>query len=132
MTRAGLSRWVEAYEAAWRTGDGVDRLFAPEATYRSAPYLEPYAGIAAIQEFWRRETDAGERFTMRWEIVAVEGDTGVVRLEVEYIAPRQRDYRDVWIVTLDAEGRCTAFEEWPFWPPGSEGGYAPGPGERAS
>jgi hypothetical protein len=26
-------------------------------------------------------------------------------------------YRDLWIVTLDAEGRgCVAFEEWPFFP----------------
>ena len=127
MTREELSRWVDAYEAAWRCGEGVDRLFAPDATYRSAPYLEPYRGIAAIEEFWKRETDAGEQFTVEREIVAVEGDTGVVRLEVEYTAPQERRYRDLWIVTLDEEGRCTAFEEWPFWPPGSEGGYAPGP-----
>lgn len=128
MTRDELSRWVDAYEAAWRSGDGVDRLFTPDASYRSAPYLDPYTGIAAIEEFWKRETDDGEKFTVDREIVAVEGQTGVVRLEVEYTAPRERHYRDIWIVTLDADGRCTAFEEWPFWPPGSEGTYAPGPG----
>jgi hypothetical protein len=128
VTREELSRWVDAYETAWRDGEGVDRLFSPEATYRSAPYLEPYRGLAAIEEFWKRETDEGEVFTVDHEIVAVEGDTGVVRLEVSYTAPRQRHYRDIWIVSLDAGGRCTAFEEWPFWPPGSEGGYAPGPG----
>jgi hypothetical protein len=128
VTRDELSLWIDAYLAAWRSGEGVDRLFTPDARYRSSPYMEPYTGIAAIEEFWKRETDEGEEFTVDAEIVAVEGDTGVVRLEVEYTAPKQRHYRDVWIVTLGAAGRCTAFEEWPFWPPGSEGGYAPGPG----
>ena len=127
MTRDDLARWVDAYEAAWRSGEGVEDLFTADATYRSAPFLDPYAGIDAILEFWRRETDAGERFTVAREIVAVEGDTGVVRLEVEYTSPRERRYRDLWVVTLDASGRCTAFEEWPFWPPGSAGTYAPGP-----
>jgi len=127
VTRKELSRWIDAYEAAWRSGEGVDRLFTPDARYWSSPYTEPYTGTAAIEKFWERETDAGEEFTVGAEIVAVEGDTGVVRLEVEYTAPKQRHYRDIWIVTLAADGRCTAFEEWPFWPPGSEGGYAPGP-----
>ena len=127
MTYDDLNRWVDAYEAAWRSGEGVDRLFTRDATYRSWPYGEPYTGIDAIKEFWKKETDEGEDFTMAREIVAVDGDTGVVHLEVEYTAPKQRDYRDLWIVKLDEAGRCYAFEEWPFWPPGSEGGYAPGP-----
>jgi hypothetical protein len=127
VIRDELSRWIDSYLAAWRSGSGVERLFVAEASYRSSPYMEPYVGIAAIQEFWKRETDEGEEFTVDREIVAVEGGTGVVRLEVSYTAPKRRHYRDIWIVTLDGEGRCTAFEEWPFWPPGSEGGYAPGP-----
>jgi hypothetical protein len=51
MTRDDLNRWVDAYEAAWRSGDGVDELFTADARYRSAPFLEPYAGIDAIEEF---------------------------------------------------------------------------------
>jgi ketosteroid isomerase-like protein len=121
VTRDELTGWIGAYEAAWRSGEGVHRLFTPDARYRSSPYMDPYAGIAAIEEFWKRETDEGEEFTVDSEIVAIEGDTGVVRLEVDYTAPEQRHYRDIWIVTLGAEGLCTAFEEWPFWPPGSDG-----------
>ena len=64
------------------------------------------------------------RFEMESEILAVEGDTGVARIEVRYGEPKPQIYRDLWVVTLDAEGRCTAFEEWPFWPPGSGGSYA--------
>ena len=130
MTRADLSRWTDAYEAAWRTPgtDALDALFAPAATYQSAPFQRPYAGRDAIKEFWERNREsADEKFEMRPQIVAIEGDTGVVRVEVDYAEPIDRTYRDLWIVTVDAEGRCTAFEEWPFWPPGSKGTYAPGP-----
>jgi hypothetical protein len=27
-----------------------------------------------------------------------------------------RVYRDLWVVTLDRDGLCIAFEEWPFFP----------------
>ena len=60
--------------------------------------------------------------------MAVEGDTGVVRLEVRYGDPVHRVYRDLWIVRLDERGRCVTFEEWPFWPRGGDGDFAPGPG----
>jgi len=46
----------------------------------------------------------------------VDGDVGVVRVEVWYGDPVTRHYRDLWIVHLDEHGLCTAFEEWPFWP----------------
>jgi signal transduction histidine kinase len=35
---------------------------------------------------------------------------------VGYGEPLRQEYRDLWIVTLDDDGRCTAFEEWPFAP----------------
>ena len=65
-------------------------------------------------------------FEMTSEILAVEGDTGVARIEVRYHAPKNKEYRDLWIVRLDREGLCVHFEEWPFWPPGTAG--APGAG----
>ena len=130
MTRAEISRWVDAYEAAWRTAgtDALDELFAADATYRTAPFERPYTGIVAIRGFWDAEREGpDEVFAMSHEVVAVDGSTGVVRVQVEYEDPVDRVYRDLWIVTLDADGRCTAFEEWPFWPRGGKGTYAPGP-----
>jgi hypothetical protein len=52
---------------------------------------------------------------MEAELVAVEGNTAVVRLEVRYGAPRPRQYRDLWVVRFAGDGRCRAFEEWPYW-----------------
>ena len=72
-------------------------------------------GLAAIAELWERER-AGhdEEFEMRHEVVAAEGGTAVVRVEVEY--GTGAEYRDLWIVRFAADGRCSHFEEWPFWP----------------
>ena len=67
-----------------------------------------------------------EEFEMTSEVVAVEGDTGVARIEVRYGAPKDKDYRDLWIVSLDDDGRCFHFEEWPFWPADQRGAPAAG------
>jgi SnoaL-like domain len=128
VDRAALGRWIEAYERAWRTPgtEVLAELFAPEATYSMAPFEEPYRGLDAIAELWEAErVGPDEVFTMESEIVAVEGDTGVVRVEVRYGEPAQRLYRDLWIVRLADNGRCLAFEEWPFWP--GRGSHAPQP-----
>ena len=127
MDRAALERWIEGYERAWRTPGtaGLARLFASDATYLNAPFQEPTRGLEAISRMWEAERQGpDEPFEMESDPIAVEGDTGVARVEVRYGPPRAQLYRDIWIVTLDGEGRCTSFEEWPFWPPGSGGSYA--------
>jgi hypothetical protein len=119
LRHADIAGWVAAYERAWRTaGTGqLAELFTPGATYRMAPFEEVHRGLAAIAELWEAErAGPDEEFTLESEIVAVEGDTGVVRCEVVYGEPDRRVFRDLWIVRLDENGRCSHFEEWPFWP----------------
>jgi len=53
---------------------------------------------------------------MTHEIVAVDGDSAVVRVEVHYGEPVSQEYRDLWVLRFDDAGRCVWFEEWPFWP----------------
>ncbi len=118
-SRADIEAWIAAYERAWRTPgtEPLRELFVAEATYRMSPYEEPAAGLAEIAKLWERERrGADEPFAMRHEIVAAEGDTAVVRVEVEYGEPRPAEYRDLWIVRFGEDGRCREFEEWPFWP----------------
>ena len=119
MERARLSTWIDAYERAWRTPgtDWLAYLFTADATYSMGPFEETQHGLDAISELWEREREsAAEVFRMDSEIVATEGDTGVVRVEVWYGDPVKLHYRDLWIVRLDEHGLCTAFEEWPFSP----------------
>jgi hypothetical protein len=118
-TRIELAGWIEAYEAAWRTaGTGpLAELFTCEATYRPEPFADALVGLEAIATFWEAERDGPhEVFAMTSEIVAVDGDVGVARVEVAYGNPATTTYRDLWIVALDIDRRCTAFEEWPFFP----------------
>src|SRR4051794_2942083 len=129
MDRATLAGWVDAYERAWRAPgvEAVDGLFAESATYRTAPFERPHEGIGAIRALWASGREPGEAFEMASEVVAVEGEVGVVRVRVRYTAPRDQEFLDLWIVELGPDGRCVRFEEWPFWPPGTPGGYDPGP-----
>lgn len=118
MDRTDLAQWMQRYERAWRAAgtDALERLFTARATYRPAPFAAPVTGLAAIAAFWEDERDGpDEPFTMRWEPVAVEGNVGVARVEVAYGGPQACVYRDLWIVTLAPDGRCAAFEEWPFF-----------------
>jgi hypothetical protein len=134
LNRHELEEWLAAYERAWRTPGtaSLEEVFAPDATYRTAPYEEPHRGLAAIAEMWERErVSPDEVFEMRAEILAVEGDTGVARIEVRYGDPVEKEYRDLWVIRLDESGRCVEFEEWPFWPPGQKGSWPPGPGSEA-
>lgn len=117
--RATVSRWITDYEEAWRSA-GTDRiaaLFSTDATYLHSPYEEPILGLVAIRRMWEDERDGyDEVFTLATEILAVEGTIAVVRAEVRYGNPLRQEYRDLWILRLDDGGRCTSFEEWPYWP----------------
>jgi SnoaL-like domain len=129
VSRTQIRQWVTDYERAWRTdGTGpLSELFSEDATYSTAPFEQPHRGLAAIASMWERERlGPDESFSMNSEVVAIEADTVVVRVEVRYGPPKGTLYRDLWIVRLDADGRCIHFEEWPFWPPGTEGTAARG------
>src|SRR6266496_2609877 len=96
MDRAQLTDWIAAYERAWRTPgtDALGELFTEEATYSTAPYEEPHRGLAAIREMWDAERSGpDEEFEMSSEVVATEGDTGVARVEVAYLAQEDREGR---------------------------------------
>ncbi len=116
-SRADIDAWISAYERAWRTAgtEPLAGLFSEDARYRMSPYEEPAVGLDAIAALWEREREGpDEVFEMRHEVVAVEGDTAVVRVEIAYA--RGSEYRDLWVIGLDSDGRCADFEEWPFWP----------------
>jgi uncharacterized protein (TIGR02246 family) len=119
MDRQKVAEWVAGYERAWRTPgvEALGDLFTPDAVYLQGPYREPVTGLPAIGEMWDQEREGpDEPFTMTSEIVAVDGDTAVVRLEVRYHQPTEREFRDLWVVRFAGDGRCRAFEEWPYAP----------------
>jgi ketosteroid isomerase-like protein len=122
MDRSAVENWVAAYERAWRTPgtDALGELFTPDIAYVVSPWAAPLEGLDRVASFWeagRKGPD--EEFTMTSEVVAVDGDVAVVRLSVAY--GTGDDWRDLWVMRFDADGRCAAFEEWPFRPGQDDG-----------
>ena len=116
--RAAVEAWIDRYERLWRTpGTGaLGELFTEHATYSMGPYEPSTDGLDDIKALWERErVSADEPFTMTSSVVAVEGDTAVARVEVHYGDSREQ-FRDLWIMHFAVDGRCEAFEEWPFSP----------------
>jgi hypothetical protein len=119
MDHDALEQWIARYELAWRTAgtEMLADLFAPTASYRPGPFDPEISGLTQLAAFWDEEREGpDEVFSLEWEPVAVEGDVAVARVEVAYAGPPERTYRDIWVMRFDAAGRCTAFEEWPFFP----------------
>jgi hypothetical protein len=115
---AGLvSGWVDAYEAAWRSpgSAALAKIFDPGAGYRMSPYEDTVRGLEAIGRLWESEREGpDEAFEISHRVLAVDGDTAVVRVDVSYA--KGDEYRDLWVLRFGPDGLVTDFEEWPFWP----------------
>ena len=129
VRRDHVARWVEGYEEAWRP-PGTARLaelFTPDVSYASSPWAEPVRGLDELALFWDAERDgADEVFTMSSEVIAVDAETAVVRVWVEYEDDPETPWRDLWILRFSPGGRVAAFEEWPFAPDGEDVSELPG------
>lgn len=124
MDHRDVEVWVDRYERLWRTPgtDQLVELFLPSVTYRPSPWARAVEGLDEIARFWGSERDsAGEEFIMSSDVVAADGDTAVVRVSVEYGAPEAGRWRNLWILRFAPDGRCAAFEEWPFAPDQPDG-----------
>ena len=124
MTRTDVRDWVAGYEQAWRSAgtSALEELFTQDATYRVSPWQEPVEGLRAIADLWEAErAGADEPFAMTAQVVAADGDTAVVRVHVDYHDPDAGRWRDLWVLRFADDGRCAAFEEWPFAPDQADG-----------
>ncbi|WP_273652677.1 nuclear transport factor 2 family protein [Cellulomonas fimi] len=106
--------WVDGYERAWRGNDvaGLGQLFTDDVRYLRSAYDDGLTGIDAVREFWPDDS----AFTMHAAPVAVQGDTAVVRVDVQYGGDEPHEYRDLWILRFAGDGRVRHFEEWAHWP----------------
>jgi ketosteroid isomerase-like protein len=124
MERSAVEGWVAGYVRAWRSPgtEPLAELFTPDVAYSLSPWRPPVEGLDAVGRMWDAEREGpDEMFTFASEVVAVDGDTAVVRAEVEYSGPDTSRWRDLWVLRFAADGRCCAFEEWPFAPTQPDG-----------
>ncbi|MCU1571317.1 MAG: hypothetical protein JWR33_2058 [Naasia sp.] len=113
MTNAEqVSDWMDGYVRAWLTNDPEDirSLFTEDAEYSYAPWEEPLQGQDAIVADWIENKDEPEDWSFEWKPVAVDGRTAVIEARTPYLDGRT--YWNVWIFTLEDDGRVSSFTEW--------------------
>ena len=124
MEHEDVRSWVASYERAWRSAGTttLPGLFTEDVSYSMSPWAPAIEGMAALEELWEAERDGPEEsFEMAFEVVAVDGDTAVVRVEVDYAKAGAGRWRDLWVLRFGTDGRCSHFEEWPFAPEQPDG-----------
>jgi ketosteroid isomerase-like protein len=117
VERAGVTRWLERYVAAWKSGDRdeIGDLFAPDARYRYHPYDDPVEGREAIVDSWLEDPDTPGTFEGGYECFAVDAGAAVAVGTSTYRDPDgtvARIYDNAFLLRFDADGRCSDFTEW--------------------
>jgi hypothetical protein len=126
MTREQVAKWLTAYSKAWETYDpqAIGDLFSADAAYYYHPYDEPTRGREAIVASWLAEPDPARRYTGEYLPVVVEGNRAAAQGQSRYFAEDgktlEREYRNLFLLTFDDEGRCSEFREWYGKPRGQE------------
>lgn len=118
VRRVAFERWLEGYRRAWASDDPGDigAIFTEEATYAPSPFSQPWVGRDTIVMEWIKRGDSQAKWHFEHAILAVEGDTGVVRGVTTYEATEEdpeKVYAHIWVIALADDGRARSFEE--FW-----------------
>jgi ketosteroid isomerase-like protein len=113
---AAAEHWISGYLRAWETNDPGDirALFTDDAEYRDGPATEPWTGHEAIVAGWLGQKDEPGTWSFTHELVAVDGDTAVVRGRTSY--PQSTDkssvYDNLIVLRLAPDGRARSFTDW--------------------
>lgn len=115
--RAAIEGWLSAYRRAWETDDPDDvaALFTEDATYSPWPFSKPWEGRDAIVAKWIERGDSKNPWTFEGEVLAAEGDIGVIKGLTTYPAhddEAEDAYSNIWVVRLAPDGRARSFAEW--------------------
>jgi ketosteroid isomerase-like protein len=117
--------WLEAYVRAWRSNDPADigLLFADDAVYRPTPFSAGVRGRTAIIADWLERRDEPGTWSFEPQVVCAGSSLGVVSCNIAYTVPKT-EYRTVWLIRFDGDGRATEFTEW--WMQAPEDAATPG------
>jgi ketosteroid isomerase-like protein len=108
-----LEAWIDSYLRAWNSNDraSIGALFTEDAAYRPEPYGAPWRGRDEIVRQWLDRKDEPGETEFHWHPLTVSPEVAVVQGETVYRNP-PRTYSNLWVIRLDADGRCTEFTEW--------------------
>ena len=108
-----MSAWVERYIRAWNTNDPdeVAGLFTDDAVYLTGPLDIPWNGKDRIVEGWLEAKDEPGTTSFTYEVIAVDGELGVVQGRARYLEP-PAEYGNLCLIRLAPDGRCSQFTEY--------------------
>ncbi len=104
---------MEQYIVAWNSNDPeeIGALFTDDALYHTEPFAAPWRGRTEIIEQWLARKDEPGQATFEWEPLVVTPEVAVVTGTATYKEP-PTVYSNLWVMRLDASGRCREFTEW--------------------
>ena len=117
LDETALERWLDGYESAWETRDAeaAARLFTADARYYETPYAEPFVGRDGVRAYWSSVTENQRDVEFEYDVVAVEGDTGVARWNAVFAAgpdAARVELDGVFVLEFGAGGLCRVLREW--------------------
>ena len=117
MSAAEVTRWLERYVAAWKSGDRNDigDLFAVDACYRYHPFDEPIVGRDAVVDSWLENPDAPGSFDASYSCFAADGDKAVAVGTSTYLDSNgsvAKVFDNAFLLRFADDGRCSDFTEW--------------------
>ncbi len=117
MESAVFESWLDAYKRAWEARDpeAAADLFTEDATYHETPFDEPSRGHEGIYEYWSDVPRTQRNVRFSYEILATTEGGGVAHWRANFVrlpanAPVVLD--GIFLVKLNADGRCAEFREW--------------------
>jgi hypothetical protein len=118
MTLEELDRWLDVYGRAWerKDVDGFVACFADDAVYHWGPWGEPLRGHEQIRTATEAAVSRQDDVRFGHEPLAITPDgRGICRWWVSMNVPSEGTIEEdegIFLVALDADGRCTDFREW--------------------
>jgi uncharacterized protein (TIGR02246 family) len=106
-----VEKWIEGYRRAWESNDPAEigALFATDAEYFTAPFRQPWRGRDEIVARWIEGKDEPGQTSFDWKPVALTEEVAVIEGVTTY---PDEVYSNLWLISLDDEGRCRRFTEW--------------------
>jgi hypothetical protein len=106
-----FTAWLTGMGDAWERGDTgeLGALFTVGATFAPDPFAVVIRGRRAIVAWFASAVDGWRGASFAAQVLGIGDTYGVAHWRVS-AAERARD--GVWVVALDARGRCESLREW--------------------
>lgn len=106
-----VTTWIDGYVRAWNSNDPAEigALFTEDGVYYTAPFRPPWRGREEIVSGWLARKDEPGETRFQWRPVAVTDEVAIIQGTTGY---PDLTYSNLWVIRLDAAGRCREFTEW--------------------